>query len=447
MNEKMKGLILLLIPVMAFGLLSCGKTSNQIERVLKPVIPAVEKTDSCKINPMNVYEVFIPERSDSAEKLPLVVIIDAHGDGKFALNKFRLGAGTYSVVLVASDYVKNGFENFTGAIQNLVEDVRQKYPVNKTIFLAGFSGGARMALGYAQTQPVNGLILCGALANVAQITAVRCPVFSISGTDDFNFVETAQYLFQEQLIPENLKIELTGASHNWPDSLVLANAVGFLRLSSLAEEPKEDYPKTNVFCENQKARIDSLKKQGDFLKAALVARNLSVTVPFNNDKSFATSYNEIKSKKEYINQFNNLQKWLKIEVNIRQPYLEAFSTKDSLWWKKEIRSINEQIETEKDPFAKDMYKRIKSFWGIACYSLGNQAIKEKNAVSLNKIVTVYRMLEPENAYGIYFSAFPFYWKGDTKTTIAILKNAREAGFTDLNQLKTDFPESVSSKVL
>jgi len=93
-----------------------------------------------------------------------------------------------------------------------------------------------------------------------------------------------------------------------------------------------------------------------------------------------------------------------------------------------------------------MYQRIKGFWGIVCYSFGNQTINEKNAVMLNKIVSIYRMVEPENPYVLYFSAFPYYWKGNNEATISVLKNAREAGFTDMGQLKKDFPESIISKL-
>ena len=52
----------------------------------------------------------------------------------------------------------------------------------------------RQALGYALTHKLSGLILCGALASADQINAITCPVFAISGMDDFNFMETAQYL-------------------------------------------------------------------------------------------------------------------------------------------------------------------------------------------------------------------------------------------------------------
>ena len=85
----------------------------------------------------------------------------------------------YPAVLIASNLVKNGFDGYDGAIQTLIDDVHQKYPVGEVVFITGFSGGARMALGYALVHPVNGLILCGALANADQLNAVHCP--------DFNF--------------------------------------------------------------------------------------------------------------------------------------------------------------------------------------------------------------------------------------------------------------------
>ncbi|HKI87696.1 MAG TPA: hypothetical protein VKA38_01630, partial [Draconibacterium sp.] len=158
----------------------------------------------------------------------------------------------YPVILVASDYIKNGFSNYTEAIQTLIDDVRQKYPAGETIFMAGFSGGARMVLGYAFTNQPDGLILCGALANANQIKALRCPIISISGMDDFNFVETTQYLFEDQTIPKNLKIELTNASHNWPDSQMLTNAIGFLRLSCQNENiPSPTKTELKIWVTNQ----------------------------------------------------------------------------------------------------------------------------------------------------------------------------------------------------
>lgn len=174
---------------------------------------------------------------------------------------------------------------------------------------------------------------------------------------------------------------------------------------------------------------------------------MTTTAPFNGNKTFSSTFNDLKTNPEYVSQLNRLQKCLNLEINARQQYLDAFMTRDSLWWKNEISSINQKIGTEKDPFTADMYKRIKGFWGIACYSLGNQAVKEKDPIRLKKIVTVYHMLEPENSYAIYLTAFLYYWKGDKEATAALLKKALEKGFTDIPRLRNDFPQSISSKLL
>jgi len=438
----MNRLFLLLYSLLFCGLVSCNGVGKSNE-----TLKAVTKTDSCKQDPKNTYEVYIPGRKNRDEKLPLLVILDSHGSGKFALGKFKQAANQYPAVLIASNLVKNGFEGYDGAIRTLIEDVHLKYPIGEMVFMTGFSGGARMAMEYALTHHQNGLILCGALANPEQIKALKCPVISISGMDDFNFIETAQYLFQEQSTPVNLKIELTNASHSWPESTILANAFGFLRLSCQATDiPSPPKSQLKMYCQIQQSRIDSLKQKGDFLKAVLVARNMSSTEPFNSEPAFATTFNLLKTNPEYISQLKRLGKCLNFEISVRQSYLDAFRTKDTLWWKNEIRTSEEKIKTEQDSYTKDTYRRINGFWGIACYSLCKQAITEQNAEALNKILAVYRMLEPENPDMYYFSSFPSLWKGNNDAALSMLKRAVKAGFSDRSQLKNDFPESITSQL-
>jgi alpha/beta hydrolase fold. len=438
----MNRLFLLISAMLLCGLVACSEAGKSSQTV-----KAIAKTDSCKLDSRNTYEVYMPQRGNADQKLPLLVIIDAHGNGKFTIDKFKQGANLYPTLLVASNLVKNDFEGYVEAIQTLVNDVRQKYPVGNIIFVAGFSGGARMVLEYALTHPVNGLILCGALANSDQINALHCSVISISGMDDFNFMETAQYLFQEQQTPTNLKIELTNDSHGWPHNLMLANELGFLRLSCQTEDiPSLPKSQLERYCQGQQLRIDSLQQNGDFLKAALVARNMTTTEPFNNDKTFAASYNKLKSNREYTSQLTRLEKYLQFEISVRQPYLNAFQTKDTLWWKNEIKTLAEKINTEQDPYAKDTYRRIQGFLGIASYSFCKQAIDGQNADALNKILSIYRMLEPQNPDMLYFSAFTYLWKGENDATIAMLQKALNAGFTDRKQLNKDFPESITSRI-
>lgn len=431
--------LLVICSVLFCGMISCQNTGRANETV-----PAIALTDHCKADTTNSYEVYIPVREKSAKDLPLLVIIDSHGSGKYALEKFKYGADRYPAVLVASNLVKNDFEGYEGAINTLIEDARQKYPVGTTVYITGFSGGARMALGYALTHPVDGLILCGALAGPDQLNSLKCPVVSISGMDDFNFMETAQYMFQEQTAPANLKIELTDASHNWPDSLMLANAFGFVSLSN--KESSASKQVLDNYCQAQEKRVDTLKRKGDFIKAELIARNLASTEPFNHDKTFSSLYSSLKKSPGYNDQMNKLKKNLEFEISVRQPYIDAFQTKDTVWWKNEIKTANEKIKTEKDPYTKDTYLRIKGFWGIACYTFCNRALQGHNQEILKRVVPIYRMLEPENPYVPYFSSFICYWQGNGEGTVLELKKAIKAGFSDTQQLKKDFPEYILRKL-
>ncbi len=110
----MNRFFLLLYSTLLCALFSCSGTgkSNEMVKASVRTGQVIEKTDSCQLDPKNTYEVYITERAASAEKLQLLVIIDSHGSGKFALDKFKQGANQYPAILVASNLVKNGFEGF-----------------------------------------------------------------------------------------------------------------------------------------------------------------------------------------------------------------------------------------------------------------------------------------------------------------------------------------------
>ena len=62
----------------------------------------------------------------------------------------------------------------------LCTDVITSYSIHYTklyeLYLAGFSGGARMALAYAGRHPVQGTWVSGALADIDQLQQIHSPV-------------------------------------------------------------------------------------------------------------------------------------------------------------------------------------------------------------------------------------------------------------------------------
>jgi hypothetical protein len=424
---------------LAFSLNSCKTHSSEL-----PPVASFEARDSCRLHGNHSYQVFVPQRKDSLQKLPLLVILDPHGDGKTSIEKFKQGSTSCSVILVASNLIRNNYPDFVNAIRELVEDAKQKYPVGEISYLTGFSGGARMALDYALSHPVSGVIACGALGSIEQIKAIHCPVIAISGTDDFNFIETAQFLIQESEIPSNLKIELTEDSHSWPDRLLLKSAMEYLIYS----KPSISFSKSKLtaYCEYQQMRIDSLTKQGNLLLAAAIARNHTSSALFNEVHDFSTNLNAIHSIPAYSVQISHLTQCLQYEYNMRQPLLEAFSNQNRLWWKNEIDTLCQNMQSSDNPLEKDMYQRIKGFIGIACYSVGNQAVRQHDSKTLEKVVFVYHLIEPENPYQWFLASFIPYWQGKEKESVTLLKKAMAKGFTEMDQLKNNMPERIVKQI-
>jgi len=419
------GLIIFIFSVLFISCQNNGKTEKTIS--------SISKTDSCTVCPEHKYEIYIPQRLNSENTLPLLVVLDCHGAGEYAIQKFKQTADEYGTIVVASDLIKNNFENYLTAINNLIKDVIKKYPAGKTIYMCGFSGGARMALNYALDHKISGLILCGAFASPHQLGLLSCTVVSISGINDFNFSESANYFFRMEEIPYSLKFELTADSHQWPNENILKRAIGYLIMDE--KNSAINSHKKKRFYSSQKKRVDSLQKKGEFIKSALILHNI-----MNSDlNKFRKDLSELTETDGYIKQLSLLGENLKLENKSRQPYYNALQGKDTIWWKNEISNLKHRIDTTENVWTKSMYHRIKGFLGIACYSISRQAIQNKQIEQLTHILPIYSLLEPKNPDVFYFSAISDMLQGNDKNALKNLKKAKELGYSDLKQMQKDFP--------
>jgi len=385
--------LLFLLPVFYWASVYCqskGKT-------LKELKPAIDQTVTCKSNQQHSYHVFVPSVEHSCKNLPLLVVIDPHGDGKLAVSQFKEAVQMYPAVVVGSNLIKNNDAAYIQELEELISDARSRYPVGETLFIGGFSGGARMSIGYAANHRVDGIIACGALAKPDQITAVNCPLVAVLGMDDFNFVDAAQFVLNPLQMPANLLLEITKASHSWPERPLLTQVLGYMQLSAsntFCFSDKEQMVKNYV--DKQKIRIDSLVGANETIEATMVARNLSRSEQFEKTGSFALLFEKMVKSETCNAQMNELLSSIKFEMKIREAYYNALLQNDSIWWRKEIDGLNSKIETESNSYTQMAYKRIKGFLGIVCYSLCNQFLRSNDVSKLEQILTIYRILEPSN---------------------------------------------------
>ncbi len=379
--------------------LSAQRSSGQANRTL-----VVDKTEICRSNSKHSYQVFVPSVDPDFRQMPLLVLIDPHGDGKTAVAGFKEAAQKYQAVVVASDLIKNNDPNFIQEIEDLIADAKNRYPVGNVLFVGGFSGGARMALDYALSHPVAGVLACGALAKQEDVRAIQSKILCLMGVDDFNFIEAVPFILAPHEMPSNLAIEITNDSHRWPSMEYLGNATGYLLLSvappgTITEKRKY----VRDFVAEQTKRIELLEKNQENLQSVLIARNLSICSVFERETTFLSVMDNKMNNPNYQEQVDKLKKIIEIEAKIRSSYFNALTKKDSTWWKPEIEALNSKIKSEKEPFALQSYQRIKGFLGIICYFMCGQFLQEKDIQNLEKVVWVYKMTEPRNSDMIEFS--------------------------------------------
>lgn len=353
-------------------------------------------SEICKSNPAHSYQVVVPTGVTPLKQLPLLVSIDSHGDGKLAVNGFKEGAQQYKFIVVGSNLIKNNDASYIRELEELIADVRSRYPIGNTLYIGGFSGGARMAIGYASSHPVNGVIACGALAQPEEILLLKCNILSIIGMDDFNFMEAAQYVVNPDKIPSNLAIETTNASHAWPDKKLLTRAAGYLLLSTGSVNTIDRQLLSKRYVEEQKHRIDSLNKANEIIRSTLIAHNMSIIAPYEKEGSFHSLFQKLTQQENYQSQIKELNQSLQFESKVREGYYNALQQKDSVWWKREIEVLNSKVQSEKDLYTLMAYRRIKGFLGIVCYSLCNRYTGQKDTQKLEQVLPVYRMIEPDN---------------------------------------------------
>ena len=373
--------------IILLGVVSCKSDQKNIHNTI-----AVEKTDSCQVNPSHKYEVFIPAHNESIKTLPLLVAIDPHGDGKLALNLFKQAATEYPAVVIGSNLIQNNDPNYMNEMEELIADVKKRYPVNDMLYLSGFSGGARMILNFAANHPVNGVIACGAFANEKELQSIKCPVMSITGMDDFNFMESAQYVLNPSQTPKQILVELTNETHAWPHANILTGVWGYFRVFGTGGDKHQ----VKKYAEQQMARVNSLENNGSLLQAVMISRNMGLNSAVNDAADFKSRTGELMKNSVYEQQRNQLMKGLQLEMKVRQAYMKALEDNGADWWSKEVASLNMKISDATDEISRDTYQRIKGFLGIVCYSYCNRYAAQKNVAGLEHILAVYRIAEPYN---------------------------------------------------
>jgi len=190
-------------------------------------------------HPGQSYWMFVPSKYTPDRTWPMLYCLDPGARGRVPVERFAAAAEAAGVLVAGSNNSRNGPK---GPVQEAVNlmfgDTHARFAIDDSrIFVAGHSGGSRIALQWALNGHIAGVIASGAAFEPPGTPKdVRFPIFAVTGYDDFNHNEI--YRMSRELARRNVPnrfAEFEGG-HEWLPASLTAEALGFM-LGTVPPQP------------------------------------------------------------------------------------------------------------------------------------------------------------------------------------------------------------------
>ena len=393
----------------------------------------------CQKSPMHDYAVFVPKNYDSLKPSPVLIFLDSHGKGMYPVGMYKELSEKYHIPVAGSNNIQNGMDMFdvTSAYDAMVADLTSRLNIDRRrIFIAGFSGGARMASAIAIAKgEVCGVIACSAGLNPSSVQTK--PAFDYvltAGMTDMNYSEILSVDRYMEHIGASRQLLVFKGKHEWPPLATMDEAMLFVILRSM-----QRFPET---------RNEELIRQAQDLyteKEKNAAGKTALLEAYRQHVSLLDKISDVTEQRKATEALlydaavqQALQKKEKLfvaEETYKQKINGGFAY-DYSWWESEVKAIHRKIDSSPEEEAM-MYRRILGHASLVSYSAVNNALNSGQPESAEKFLKIYSLVDPENADCDYFWSCFYAMTARNKKAIEALHHAVDKGFRDADKLMKD----------
>jgi hypothetical protein len=396
------------------------------------------------------YALYLPSNYISAKKWPIVYAFDPAARGALPVGLLKDAAEKYGYIVAGSNNSRNGSGQLEGeAAQAMFEDTHARLSIDdRRIYLAGFSGGARLSAQLAQhCACAAGVILAGAGFQPAAQDFFA--VFSVIGSYDFNYGEMIALDESLQKLNRPHFLRRFDGPHQWPDAILLNEALAWFRLQSM-EAGSE--PRDATYITDQLAL--ELKRAQSFQPADPFAAWFEYRQAANTFDSLSTASNlraeqkSLETQKPVLDAVKREKQEIKQQDELSTPIFNGFASlsqpnssdtsppataRNNL--REQILSLQTRAAHEKNPDKARVMKRALAGIFVACMETGRARQDANDITHARDYFELAIAADPDSVWALTNLAVARAADGDKKSALEALRRTKQ-NWTDREAFKT-----------
>ncbi|OFX69454.1 MAG: hypothetical protein A2X12_11645 [Bacteroidetes bacterium GWE2_29_8] len=442
--NSVRAISIIIIIAFSFLFSNCSNEQKKIsyEQLEKAKIYNDVKS---KYNESILYSLYLPSSYDETKKHPIIIFFDAHAKGYNGVDLMKDYAEKYGYILVGSNNSKNGLteEEYNYISTNLFNEIFNRFSINNNrVYLAGFSGGARVASSIAtQRGGINGVIGFSASPgnNINNFVMKNVWFYGFCGDYDMNYNEMIQIesLLQKTKIKHTLTV--FNGKHELPSKSKVEDLFVWLEADAMANNLKEkDTTKINYWLKSYQDSATLKVNTNDLIEALVIYNKI---IMYFDNLTDVYKYKQLqlellgnKKLQKYIEKENVIKEK---ETILQTTYQEEFLKRSLDWWITEMARYDEETLGIKDDKEVAMRMRVKSYLSLLAYSYSTNTLKNNMLNEAEHFINLYKIVDPTNSEHYYLLSTLYAIKNDYNGSLKALGDAINIGFDDYDRLLND----------
>lgn len=453
--------------------------STRVEAEVLPTGKIIERV-ACRADITLSYALYVPSNYDSKKKWPVLFAFDPGARGLAPVERFRDGAETYGYIVAGSNNSRNGpWAPSVKAITAMWNDVVERFAVDqRRVYLAGFSGGARVAchLGNALKGQIAGVVACGGgfPPETAPSQSMPFVFFGTTGVEDFNYVEMRQLDRTLDGLGATHRVEVFEGGHAWAPAELCTRALEWMELQAMKSELRQrSEPLIDALFKKEVERARAQEAAGSIYQAYAGYSGIAET--FNGLRDVA----EFQQKAAALKDGKEVRQALKLEndqeLEQRRRSVELYRLRARLSapvkpgypgaseapgpsepryppqtadegddraimladLKRALADLKKRSEAKESTPDRALARRLLNQFVVASIETSTALFDRKEYDRASENLALDAEIMPDNWRVLYYLACSYSLKGAKKKAIEALKKSVQKGFSNIAALESD----------